>query len=325
MNVALAIFCCDRPQHLKNLLKSLYPIQGINPESVYFFCDFYRSTDRKNDWAETKQIIEQSIVSHGGTPFFSQVNQGLAKSISSGVTKILDIHDAVVVLEDDLILHPEFINFHLWALQEYHQNSDVFQISGFTLKIHPPEENACYFLPSIATWGWSTWRRAWKDFKIAEVRKQIPKFNFRQRMAFDYWGAYSYSQMLESSLAGRNSSWGVLWNWYVYQNKGVVLYPPRSLVYNAGFDGSGIHCGKRSSEHWQLSLDEMQDDSNPSNFLFPSSTSFLSTQLIRQADALIKTRSRAYNDLKNHFKYFYQRFRFRAVRLLMSIFSFKSP
>ena len=325
MNVALAIFCCDRPQHLKNLLKSLYPFQGINPESVYFFCDFYRSTDRKNDWAETKQIIEQSIVSNGGTPFFSQVNQGLAKSISSGVTKTLDTHDAVIVLEDDLILHPEFINFHLRALHEYYENSDVFQISGFTLKIKPPEVKSCYFLPSVATWGWSTWRRAWKDFQIAEVRKQIPKFNFQQRMDFDYWGAYSYSQMLESSLAGRNSSWGVLWNWYVYQNKGVVLYPPRSLVYNAGFDGSGIHCGKRSSEHWQLCLEDMRDDCNPSNFFFPSSVSFLSSQLIRQADALINMRVRVSFGIKNRLKYLYQKIRFRLVKVFVSSFFLKYP
>ena len=325
MNVALAIFCCDRPQHLKNLLKSLYPIQGINPESVYFFCDFYRSTDRKNDWAETKQIIEQSIVSNGGTPFFSQVNQGLAKSISSGVTKTLDTHDAVIVLEDDLILHPEFINFHLRALHEYYENSDVFQISGFTLKIKPPEVKSCYFLPSVATWGWSTWRRAWKDFQIAEVRKQIPKFNFQQRMDFDYWGAYSYSQMLESSLAGRNSSWGVLWNWYVYQNKGVVLYPPRSLVYNAGFDGSGIHCGKRSSEHWQLCLEDMRDDCNPSNFFCPSSVSFLSSQLIRQADALINMRVRVSFGIKNRLKYLYQKIRFRLVKVFVSSFFLKYP
>jgi hypothetical protein len=324
MKTALAIFCCNRPSHLKDLLKSLYPIRGLDHAAVYFFCDSYRSPEHKNNWFKTKEIINQTILTYGGTSFFSEVNQGLAKSISSGVTKILDTYDAVVVLEDDLILHPEFINFHLRALQEYHQNLDVFQISGFTLKIQPPDENACYFLPSVATWGWSTWRRAWKNFQIDEVRKKIPQFNFRKRMAFDYWGAYSYSQMLESSLAGRNNSWGVLWNWYVYQNKGVVLYPPRSLVYNAGFDGSGIHCGKRSSEHWQLSLEEMQDDCNPSNFLFPSSTSFLSTQLIRQADALIKTRFRDYNDLKNRFKYFYLRLRFRAVRLLMSIFSFKS-
>lgn len=325
MNVALAIFCCDRSGHLEDLLKSLYPIQGLDHAVVHFFCDFYRSPENKSNWFTTKEIINQTILTYGGNSFFSEVNQGLAKSISSGVTKILDTYDAVVVLEDDLILHPEFINFHLRALQEYHQNSDVFQISGFTLKIQPPDENACYFLPSVATWGWSTWRRAWKDFKIAEVRKQMPKFNFRQRMAFDYWGAYSYSQMLESSLAGRNSSWGVLWNWYVYQNNGAVLYPPRSLVYNAGFDGSGIHCGKRSSEHWQLCLEDMQDDCNPSNFFFPSSVSFLSSQLIRQADALINMRVRVSLGIKNRLKYLYQKIRFRLVKVFVSWFFSKYP
>ncbi len=53
--------------------------------------------------------------------------------------------------------------------------------------------------------------------------------------------------MLEDRLAGRNDSWGILWWYAVSRCGGEVVYPGKSLVWNAGFDGSGVHCGSGSA------------------------------------------------------------------------------
>jgi hypothetical protein len=320
MKVAIAVFCCDRPLHLENLISSLYPIGGLDSQSVNFFCDKYRSSDRASDWGDTQRLIQKTISCHGGNAFFSDENQGLAKSISSGVSKILESYDAVIVLEDDLILHRHFIDYQLTALEKYKNSKEVYQISGFSLKIPPPQKNTCYFLPSVSTWGWATWRRAWEGFSLENIRCECPTLPFLERQAFDYFGAYTYSQMLESSIAGRNSSWGVLWNWHVFKNRGLVLYPPKSLVYNAGFDGSGVHCKQLSSDHWQWTLQEMNSAGDLKKFAFPISKLSLSSQISRQADALIKIRMRDVKGLKNRLRYFYLRLRFRVIRLLLSPF-----
>ncbi len=44
-------------------------------------------------------------------------------------------------------------------------------------------------------------------------------------------------------MSGRNDSWGILWWYAVSRQKRLVVYPSQSLVWNGGFDGSGIHCG----------------------------------------------------------------------------------
>jgi hypothetical protein len=320
LKTALVIYSCDRPFHLERLIANLYPITKIPSESVYFFCDSYRSSERYDDWIKTQKIVNSTTSAHGGNTFFAQQNMGLASSVFSGVSKVLESHESTIVLEDDLLLHPNFIDYHLMALEKYQYNLDVFQISGFTLKIKPPHENSCYFLPSVSTWGWSTWRRAWEGFSIDGIRREHPRPVFLERQAFDYYGAYSYSQMLESSLAGGNNSWGVLWNWYVFKKRGRVLYPPQSLVYNSGFDGSGVHCKQLSSDHWQWSLQEMNSARDVKKFAFPISKSSLSSQISRQADALIKIRMRDFKGLKNRLRYFYLRLRFRVIRLLLSPF-----
>ena len=47
-------------------------------------------------------------------------------------------------------------------------------------------------------------------------------------------------------LAGKNQSWGILWNWAVFQAGGLVLHPRHSLVWQGGFDGTGVHSGQRN-------------------------------------------------------------------------------
>lgn len=47
--------------------------------------------------------------------------------------------------------------------------------------------------------------------------------------------------MLEKQMAGKVDSWGIRWSWAVFRNSGLTLMPPRSLVTNAGMDGSGTH------------------------------------------------------------------------------------
>jgi hypothetical protein len=42
----------------------------------------------------------------------SKENKGLADSIIKGVSQVLETHDSVIVLEDDLVSSPNFLNFH---------------------------------------------------------------------------------------------------------------------------------------------------------------------------------------------------------------------
>ncbi len=54
-------------------------------------------------------------------------------------------------------------------------------------------------------------------------------------------GAYDYFKLLEQQVRGDVDSWGIWWYLSVFDREGLVLYPPRSLVTNTGFDGSGTH------------------------------------------------------------------------------------
>ncbi len=95
------------------------------------------------------------------------------------------------------------------------------------------------------------------NFDPASFTSEAIRMDVATRARFDIDHAFSCSKMLTDSLHGRNYSWGIRWNWRVFRAGGMVLYPPKkSLVHNAGFDGSGSFFNERGTG-WQLSKREV--------------------------------------------------------------------
>jgi hypothetical protein len=247
---AIAVFAYNRPAHLQRLLHSLLPCLSAPNHEVFFFCDGPIGISDFFAVRSTRKVVDKFVAAHGGFKFEKTRNEGLAQSICKGVSLLFREFERVVVLEDDLVVNPKFLDYHVMALERYATCDQVMQVSGFSHRGLSAGDRDCCFLPAISTWGWSTWRRAWNRFDPQEIKTNPPRLEGGLRHAFDQAGTYPYSRMLEDAVAGRNSSWGVLWNWCVFSSKGLVLNPPRSLVYNTGFDGSGTHC-RRAPAGWQ--------------------------------------------------------------------------
>jgi hypothetical protein len=233
------------------------------------FCDGARTQKDLREIEKTRLEAGEWQRRLGGRVVLRDKNIGLAQSVISGVSELCDQYGRVIVVEDDLVLGRNFLVHHLGALAAYEHVQEVWQISGFSFRMEPVDEGCCYFLPIISTWGWSTWKRAWDLFDPASITSEAIGMNAETRARFDIDHAFPYSKMLSDSLHGRNDSWGIRWNWRVFRAGGMVLYPPKSLVHNAGFDGSGSHCNDRSTG-WQLSEREVLMASPRGTARFPA-------------------------------------------------------
>ena len=111
----IIIFAYNRPHLIKNCLISLKKYKNLNKHKVYFFYDGPKSINDKSLIESIKIIIENSKINFT-KKFFNIKNYGLAKSIISGVSKILKKNKAAIILEDDLYLDKNaipYINFFL--------------------------------------------------------------------------------------------------------------------------------------------------------------------------------------------------------------------
>jgi hypothetical protein len=238
----VALFAYNRPDHLERCLEDL----AANPEStdalVRVFVDGPKTV---SDLALTDQIVD--VASRDYRSFSAKVvlrgrNLGLAGSVISGVSEMVEEFGEVIVVEDDLRLSPYFLRFMKDGLDTYREVDAVYSIHGYTYPVTEqlPET---FFLRGADCWGWATWARSWKRFEpdAGALLRRLRTAGLTEQ--FDMDGSYPFTRMLEDYLEGKNDSWAIRWHATAFVEGALTLYPGRSLVWNAGLDGSGTHSG----------------------------------------------------------------------------------
>lgn len=180
-------------------------------------------------------------------------NRGLASSIIDGVSTILESSEKVIVLEDDLITSPVFLDFMNDALDLYAAEGNVASIHGYNYELSG-EAPETFFLRGADCWGWATWRRAWSTFNKdgLELLGRLERGGLLD--VFDLDGTCENSRMLREQIAGINDSWAIRWHASSFLRGMLTLYPGRSLVQNIGNDASGTHCGTSETYNSSLNL-----------------------------------------------------------------------
>ncbi len=236
----IALFAYNRPQHLRRTVEAL-AVNALAAESELFvFLDGPRNEDDRALGDEIREYIS-SIDAFRSVSLIEQgQNIGLAASIIGGVSRMLESHESVIVMEDDIVTSPFFLRYMNEALSTYRDDEAIASIHGFVYDIKGLPET--FFLKGADCWGWATWRRAWRVFE-ADGRRLLRDLEERKLLReFDLDGASHYAQMLRDQIEGRNDSWAIRWHASAFLKGMLTLHPGRSLVRNIGLDGSGTHC-----------------------------------------------------------------------------------
>ena len=126
----VAIFVYKRPLHAARLIDSLLANEPSARSPVYVFCDGARSPDEDKPVAETRRVVRERL---GGRCEMIErtANCGLASSIIGGVTDLTRRHGRVIVLEDDLVLHPGCLGFLNAALNSPEGHAAAADVPNF--------------------------------------------------------------------------------------------------------------------------------------------------------------------------------------------------
>ena len=239
----LVLFVYNRPDHTLRALTTLAQCDRFNECHLVIYCDGPKTPAHEAGVAVTRRVLKDWASRSNAEIIERSENLGLARSIVTGVTEQCRKYGKAIVVEDDLVVSPDFLDYMLQALERYKDYRNVYQISGFMYPIEHPTGSDAFFLPLTTTWGWATWERAWKifDWNTSEALKRLDNPDVSKK--FDLDGSFPYTAMLHQRAEARNDSWGILWWFAVFNANGVVLHPRNSLVWNGGFDNSGIHSG----------------------------------------------------------------------------------
>lgn len=238
----ILLFVYNRPEHVRRSIESLLRNELAAQSELFIYADAAKDEAAESAVTEVRQYIK-------GIKGFKSVhitererNWGLANNVIDGVTTLVNRYGRVIVLEDDLIVAPYFLQFMNDALETYKDSQEVghIQACDFT---HDPSLPDTFLIKWTGSWGWATWDRAWKNFNPngKELLRQLEERKLTR--TFDFNGNYRFTRMLRRQIEGKNNSWAIRWNASLFLADILSLNVGRSLVQNEGFDGSGTNCG----------------------------------------------------------------------------------
>ncbi len=245
MLAPIVLFVYNRPEHTKKTLNALFNNKLANQSELYIFSDGIKKGANKE---ETKKIndVRNVITSKKWCKIVNIIeakdNKGLANSIINGISTILDKYGKAIILEDDIVTSPRFLEFMNKNLDYYKDEQQVFGISGYCYPNKKINETT-YFLPIGSSWGWATWLDKWNQisFNAQELLNIIDKRKLQKTMDFN---GYRFYEMLKTHANSSIDTWDIQFYTSFFLQNGLFLFPNVSLVQNIGFDSSGIHCSE---------------------------------------------------------------------------------
>jgi acetyltransferase-like isoleucine patch superfamily enzyme len=238
----IALFVYKRPAHLRRALKALAACRLIEQSTLIVFSDEAKHGASDEDVravAQVRQIVRQIDFCKQLVVHERAVNFGFQNQIE-GITEVLKDEGRVIVLEDDLVVAPAFLEYMNQALETYRDDDDVMHVSGYMLPIDCELPDTVFY-NAATCWGWGTWQRAWKHFRDAPEEQLRAVASHPRRDAFDC-PPYSYLNQLRDNVAGKVRTWDGMWHASIFLRGGLSLHPGRSLVQNMGHDGTGENC-----------------------------------------------------------------------------------
>lgn len=258
----IVLFVYNRPSHTRQTVEALLKNDLAGESDLFVYADAPKSGAQAEAVREVREYIRTITGFRSVCIVERGKNWGLANSIIDGVTTVVNKYGRIIVLEDDLIVTPHFLDFMNRALDKYENELQVIQVSGFMFPVKIRIKEDALFLPLTTSWGWATWKRAWQLFDPDAKGYAQVKADPALRKRFNLDDSYDYFSMLDAQLAGRVDSWAVRWQLSAFLNDSLTLYPRHSLIVNVGFDGTGTH----GTMTGLLSLSGMKDTFSPEKF-----------------------------------------------------------
>lgn len=289
----IVVFGFNRPDALRNTISSLLLNEEAKDSDLFVFVDGPREgkVGEKEKVEKVRDFVKAVTGFKSLHYTFSENNRGLASSIIEGVNLVVNQYGRVIVLEDDLVLMPNFLSYMNQGLERYEHEEKVFSVCGDAYKVDFPKdyEYDAYLYTRSDSWGWATWKDRWntvdwelKDWDAVE----------KNRVEFKKYQGSDVFRMLKGWKTGQNNSWAIRFCYAQFVQRKYTVLPNRSLVKNAGYGGTGTHC----PEYCRYKF--VYDDGKNKNFKFPpvqEPDSRITSQVMHYDSLPVRIKSRLIN------------------------------
>jgi hypothetical protein len=238
LNTPIALIIFNRPDSTAKVFEA---IRRARPPVLFVAADGCRSGHQEDieQCRATRAIIEQvdwkcEVLTH-----YSDINLGVKNRPVSAFNWVFEQVEEAILLEDDCLPHPSFFQYCEELLQEYRHDPRIMTISGDNTPLGYRRNrllnSSYYFSIYPRTWGWATWRRAWKlnDIEMQHWL-QVRRENWLADILSNDAAVKCWEKSFEQVYRGLQS-WDQQWVLSCWLNHGLSIIPHENLITNLGF------------------------------------------------------------------------------------------
>lgn len=244
LNTPVLLLIFNRPQCTFRVFEE---IRRARPRQLFVAADGPRpGRNEESACAAARSVISRIDWDCDVKTLFSKENQGCGKGPVAGITWFFDHVEQGIVLEDDCLPAPAFFHFCEGLLDRFRTDTRVMEIGGANLigSACSSDESSYYFSEHNHTWGWATWRRAWKfyDYKISciaepEVQRYLSSI-FNSELERDYFLKIFVHTFHHNDDV---TWWDYQWEFARRINGGLSIVSRSNLIVNIGLGQHGTH------------------------------------------------------------------------------------
>jgi len=230
-------------------------IRDAKPLKLYVAVDGPRK-DKKADKelvTEVRRIVQEVDWPCDVNYKFNEENAGAEITVSSAISWVLEKEEYVIILEDDIIAPLSFFRFTEEMLIRYKDEPIVSTVSGSNFTpITVPNEADYFFAKYGHSWGWGTWRRAWKNY---DLNIKIPDKHFKKTFLTEVCNSraeINYYHKIFKNMQQKgpgNSTWDYVGLYRHRVNNLLSVIPRVNLTSNIGVHG--LHARGKTEHHFR--------------------------------------------------------------------------
>lgn len=274
----IALFCYKRLDTLQQTIEALKKNYLAAESELFIFSDGPKKAADEPVITQIRNYLKTVGGFKKTTVIEAPANKGLATSIISGVTEILNRYGKIIVLEDDLVTSRNFLIYMNRGLDFYENKQKVFSVGAFSIPIKGVDKNTVYFTQRADSCGWGTWKDRWDiiDWDVKDY-PALMKNSAAQR-AFNRMGS-DMTGLLTKQRQGKINSWAIRWCYHQFKHDLYSVHPVVSKIKNIGFDSPDATHTKERFNRFDTKLDTNDTIETETDFNVPVG---LEKKVIRQ-------------------------------------------
>lgn len=238
----------NRPDTTRQVFEE---IRKARPPRLYIAADGPRENrmGEKERCEETRAIALNIDWDCEIKTLFRDVNLGCGKAVSEAITWFFYNEPEGIIIEDDIIPHPEFFLFCDEMLEKYRNDESIQLITGRNSFFDGYSSEYSYYMSSyFHIWGWASWRRVWRtyNFDASKLSREVFLKNISHRIPKE--GVSYWSKVFDIMSNHQCDTWDyqLYFNQILHNRYSIIPYT--NLTRNIGFGIDATHTAIENSE-----------------------------------------------------------------------------